>query len=305
LFVRFDGFLFAAVTPEELYARVVSVLTYELPLAVGGDLKVSIMSLALALLIVLVSFRLSRSAQRIFRSRVLRKAPLDAGVVYALERLVHYGVVTVAFLFALKVGVGADYTSLAVLVTALSVGIGLGLKEIAGDVAAGFILLFERPVRVGDRVKLKNEVEGNVVSIGLRTTKVVTNDRLTVIVPNSRLTNDDYVNWSYLKEPVRIHVPVGVAYGTDVELVREALLAAVSGVARVASEPRPDVRLLRFGESSLDFEVIVWTDDPTAHPQIRSDINFGIEREFRKSSIEIPFPQVDMRVKAMPVGSSQ
>jgi potassium-dependent mechanosensitive channel len=291
--------LLLAITPEELYNRIVSVLTHEVPLAVGGELRVSIVSLMLAILIVLVSVRLSKFVRALFRSRVLPRAPLDSGVVYALDRLVHYGVVTVALLFALKVGIGADYTSLAVLVTALSVGIGLGLKEIAGDVAAGFILLFERPVRVGDRVKLNNDVEGDVMAIGLRTTKIVTNDRLTVIVPNSRLTNDDYINWSYRNEPVRVHVPVGVAYGTDVQLVRSALLAAVSGVNRVASEPKPDVRLVRFGEVGMDFEVVVWTGEPTALSQIRSDVNFGIEREFRRSSIEIPFIPVDPRVPLM------
>jgi potassium-dependent mechanosensitive channel len=299
--VRLDEVAVAlAITPEELYDRIVSVLTHEVPLAVGGELRVSIVSLLLAVLIVLVSIRLSKLARTLFRTRVLRRAPLDSGVVYALDRLVHYAVVTVALLFALKVGIGADYTSLAVLVTALSVGIGLGLKEIAGDVAAGFILLFERPVRVGDRVKLNNDVEGDVMSIGLRTTKVVTNDRLTVIVPNSRLTNEDYVNWSYRNEPVRVHIPVGVAYGSDVQRVREALLTAIEGVNRIAADPKPDVRLVRFGDSSLDFEVLVWTSDPTAHPQIRSDVNFGIEREFRNFGIEIPFPQSDVHVRTMP-----
>jgi small-conductance mechanosensitive channel len=302
--VRFDD---AAVftgtfapTFQEIYSQIVSIWTHEITLAVGGDLKVSIKSLVFAALILLLSLRASKVARRVFRSRVLRKTPLDSGLVYALERLVHYLVVTVAILFALKVGFGADYTSLAVMVTALSVGIGLGLKEIAGDVAAGFILLFERPVRVGDRVKLRDSVEGDVISIGLRTTKVVTNDKLTVIVPNSRLTNEDYVNWSYLDQPVRLHVPVGVAYGTDVGLVRQALVAAAMGVNRVAAEPRPDVRLVRFGDSSMDFEVLVWTTEPTAHPQIRSDVNFGIEREFRKAGIEIPFPQRDVHVRALP-----
>jgi small-conductance mechanosensitive channel len=304
--VRFDEAVLeagiGAPTFQEIYDTIVDVLTYQVTFAASGDLKVSITSLLLAGLIFLVSLRVSRIARRVFSSRVLRQVSLDPGVVYALERLLHYAILTLGALFALKIGIGVDYTSLAVLVTALSVGIGLGLKEIAGDVAAGFVLLFERPIRVGDRVRLSDSIEGNVVAIGLRTTKVVTNDRLTVIVPNSHLTNDDYVNWSYLNEPVRIHVPVGVAYGSDVARVREALLAAAEGVNRVAATPKPDVRLVRFGESSLDFEVLVWTNEPTAHPQIRSDVNFGIERELRNHGIEIPFPQRDVHVRSVAGG---
>lgn len=288
------------ITPAEIYERIVSVLTYEVPIAVGGDMRVSIQSLVLGLIVLLVALRLSKTARLVLQSRVLRKVPLDTGMVYALDRLVHYGVMTAGALFAFKVGLGVDYTGLVVVLTALSVGLGLGLREITSDVAAGFVLLFERPVRVGDRVRLDREIEGDVVSIGLRATRIVTNDRLTVIVPNSRLTNQDYVNWSYLNEPIRLHIPVGVAYGTDVQLVRTLLLAAVADVNRLVDEPRPDVRLVGFGDSCLDFEVLVWTNEPMAHPQIRSDVNLGIEREFGAAGVVIPFPQRDIHVMKMP-----
>jgi small-conductance mechanosensitive channel len=283
---------------QEIYDTIVYVLTYKVPLSADGSMGVSIATLVFGIVVFLIMYRLSKTAQRLLRRNVLSRVPLDSGLAYTLQRLLHYAVVALGVIFALKVGVGIDFTSLAVVITALSVGIGLGLKEITSDVAAGFVLLFERPVRVGDRIKLAGDltIEGDVMAIGLRTTKVMTNDRLTVIVPNSKLTNEKYVNWSYTNEPVRLHVPVGVAYGSDVEAVRRALLAAADGAEKLVTTPKPSVRLVNFGESSLDFELLVWTREPHTHPQIRSDLNFNIERDCRAAGIVIPFPQRDVHI---------
>jgi small-conductance mechanosensitive channel len=289
-------------SPQDIYDFVVAVFTYEVPISAGGGLRISIRSLLVAVLIFVLMYRLSRTAQRVLRGRVLSHVSIDAGLAYTLQQMLHYAVVALGVLFALRVGVGVDLTSLAVVVTALSVGIGLGLKEISSDVAAGFILLFERPVRVGDRVKLGGslQVEGDVAAIDLRTTKVLTNDGLTVIVPNSKLTNEEYVNWSYTNEPVRLHIPIGVAYESDVDTVRAALLAAAEGIEQVIANPKPSVRLVKFGDSTLDFELLVWTREPEKHPQIRSDVNFNIHRELHAAGIEIPFPQQDLHVRTMP-----
>jgi small-conductance mechanosensitive channel len=285
-------------TPDEIYDTVLYYINYDIQLSADGSLKISIKTLVLGLLIFFVIYRLSATAQRLLRRRVFSTVQIDPGIAYTLQRLIHYAMIAIAVMVALKIGVGVDFTSITVIITALSVGIGLGLKEITGDVAAGFILLFERPVRVGDRIKLGGDlaIEGDVAAIDLRTTKIVTNDHLTVIVPNSKLTNEKYVNWSYKNGPVRLHVPVGVAYGSDVEVVRAALMAATSGVERLLDTPKPSVRLVNFGESSLDFELLVWTLDPDKHPQIRSDLNFNIDREFRAAGVEIPFPQQDVRL---------
>ena len=283
---------------SEIYDTLIYVLTYKIPLSADGSMGVSISTLVFGVVVFLVMYRLSRTAQVLLRKNVLSRVPLDSGLAYTMQRLLHYAIIALSVIFALKVGVGIDFTSLAVVITALSVGIGLGLKEITSDVAAGFILLFERPVRVGDRIKLFGDltVEGDVLAIGLRTTKVLTNDRLTVIVPNSKLTNEKYVNWSYAKEPIRIHIPVGVAYGSDLETVRRALLAAADGVETLVATPHPTVRLVSFGDSALDFELLVWTRDPDKHPQIRSDVNFNIERELRTAGVAIPFPQRDVHI---------
>jgi small-conductance mechanosensitive channel len=136
-----------------------------------------------------------------------------------------------------------------------------------------------------------------VQSINLRTTSVLTNDRITVIVPNSKLVNDNLVNWSYADRRARISVPVGVSYNSDVDLVTHTLLRAAEGVNHVLPEPKPSVQFLGFGESSLDFRLLVWTDRPRRHPQIKSEANYHIWRLFKEAGIEIPFPQRDLNLR--------
>ena len=189
----------------------------------------------------------------------------------------------------LKGAFDLDLTSVAVLFTALSVGIGFGLQYIAADIASGFILLFERPIRVGDRITI-GEDEGDVQSIKLRTTIIYTNDRIAIIVPNSKLVSQRVINWSYGDPRARIAIPISVATTSDVNVVTETLLLAAEGVENVLTDPPPKVQFLKFGDYSLDFRLLVWTRQPNRHPQIKSDINYRIERLFRERGIEIPYP---------------
>jgi len=292
-------------SPQDVLNFLVALFTYEVPISAGGGLRISIRSVLIAVVIFVLMYRLSRTAQRLLQRRVLSHVPIDPGLAYTLQQLLHYAVLAFGVLFALRIGVGVDLTSLAVLVTALSVGIGLGLKEISSDVAAGFVLLFERPLRVGDRVKLSGglQIEGDVVGIDLRTTKIRTLDRMTVIVPNSKLTNEVYVNWTYRDEPIRVRVPIGVAYGSDVATVRKALLDAASEVAAVLDDPAPEVVFFAFGESALDFGLDAWTDERKRVGWVRSEINFKIDEKFRAAGIEIPFPQQDVNIRTLPQAS--
>src|SRR5262249_16086280 len=154
-----------------------------------------------------------------------KRAYLDPGLRYTLARLTQYSIIALGVLLSLKVAFNLDLTSIAVIFTALSVGIGFGLQYIAADIASGFILLFERPVRVGDRMKIGEE-EGDVQSINLRTTIGATNDRISIIVPNSRLVSQRLINWSYGDPRARIAIPIGVATDSDIELVTRTLLKA-------------------------------------------------------------------------------
>jgi small-conductance mechanosensitive channel len=261
-----------------------------------GNLHGSIVTLVIGALIFAVALLLSRTLSRLLQHRISKRAYLDPGLRYTLGRLTQYLIVTLGVLFALSLGVGLDLTSIAVLLTALSVGIGFGLQYIAADIASGFILLFERPVRVGDRISVGNQ-EGDVQSINLRTTVMTTNDRISVIVPNSKLIREHLINWSYGDPRARIAIPVGVAYNSDINLVTRTLIKATEDVDNVLRDPAPKVQFLKFGDWSLDFRLLVWTNRPRIHTQIRSDINYRIERLFREAKIEIPFPQTELRLR--------
>jgi small-conductance mechanosensitive channel len=239
--------------------------------------------------VLVLTLIVARHFSALLERRIERRTHLDVGIRYTIVRLVKYVLLTVGILISLKQAFNVDLTSIAVLFTALSVGIGFGLQYIAGDIASGFILLFERPVRVGDRITIEKD-EGDVRSINLRTTLVRTNDNISIIVPNSKLVSQRVINWSYGDPRARISIPVGVAYNSDVELVTETLLHAADGVENVLKDPGPQVQFLKFGDYSLDFRLLVWSALPRRHAQIRSDINYRIERLFRERNIEIPYP---------------
>jgi len=261
-----------------------------------GSLEVSVTRFVEGALILGVAVLLSRTLSRLLERRISRRAYLDPGLRYTIARLAQYLIITLGVLLALKAAFSLDLTSIAVLFTALSVGIGFGLQYIAADIASGFILLFERPVRVGDRVTIGTD-EGDVQSINLRTTVVATNDRISIIVPNSKLISQRLINWSYGDPRARIAIPVGVAYNSDIDLVTKTLIKATEDVDNVLRDPAPKVQFLKFGDWSLDFRLLVWTSRPRIHTQIRSDINYRIERLFREAGIEIPFPQTEFRMR--------
>ncbi|HXM33782.1 MAG TPA: mechanosensitive ion channel domain-containing protein [Pyrinomonadaceae bacterium] len=254
-----------------------------------GNIPVSVTSLALGVSVFVATLIAARSFSSVLERRIEKRTHLDPGIRYTIARLAKYGLITIGVLIALKQAFGLDLTSIAVVFTALSVGIGFGLQYIAADIASGFILLFERPVRVGDRVTIEKD-EGDVRSINLRTTVVRTNDNISIIVPNSKLVSQRVINWSYGDPRARISIPVGVAYNSDVQLVTETLLFAAQGVENVLKDPGAQVQFLKFGDYSLDFRLLVWSALPRRHAQIRSDINYRIEKLFRERAIEIPYP---------------
>jgi potassium efflux system protein len=266
-----------------------------------GNFEVSLASVVIGVAVFVVAIIISRSIRSFMERRMAARASLDPGIQYTVLRLVHYLVITLGVLFGLKTAFSLDLTTLAVVFTALSVGIGFGLQFIAGDLASGFILLFERPVRVGDFITITGPdsklTEGRVQSINLRTTIVMTNDHIAAIVPNSKLVNQNLINWSYGERRSRISIPVGVAYDSDVDLVTATLLRAAEGVDHVLEEPKPSVQFLNFGDYSLNFRLLVWTNRPRRHPSIKSDINYRIHRLFKEAKIEIPFPQQDLNLR--------
>jgi small-conductance mechanosensitive channel len=254
--------------------------------------------LILGVLVFALTMFIARFASTFVERRLARRSHIDPGLRYTICRLIRYCVITVGSLVAIKQAFLVDLTSIAVLFTALSVGIGFGLQYLAADIASGFILLFERPIRVGDRVTIGQD-EGDVQSINLRTTVVTTNDRIAIIVPNSKLVGQRVINWSYGDPRARIAIEIGVGDDSDLDLVTKTLIEVAQGVDNVLTDPPPRVQFLKFGDYSLDFRLLVWTNQPRRHVQIRSDINYRIAQLFRERSIRIPFPAQEFLLRGM------
>src|SRR5215831_4044345 len=270
----------------------------------AGKFDFSALTVLCFFLIIVITVWISKRLQVLLQGRVFPKLEIDAGLEYTLLRIIHYVVVTLGVLYALKIGFDVDMTSVAVVLGFLSLGIGFGLQYIASDLVSGFILLFERPMRIGDRIKV-GDVEGRVESISLRTTIISTNDNLAVIVPNSELVRNRFVNYSYGSPEVRIAVPVGVAYGSDIDKVKAALMQAGAAVDEVLRQPPPQVRLKEFGDSAINLDLLIWIREPHNHQQIRSKASFEILKAFASHGVEIPFPQRDLWVRSIPAAMSR
>ena len=216
---------------------------------------------------------------------------------YAVSKIGGYLFIAIGFYVALKL-VGIDLSSLAVIAGAIGVGLGFGLQNVISNFVSGLIILAERPISIGDRVEL-GEVAGLVTRINLRSTNIVTNDNITIIVPNSDFITHKVTNWSYGDPKVRIRLPVGVAYGTDPERVKRLLVEVATEHPMVLREPAPELFFNGFGDSSLNFELGVWTAEMTSKPRrFRSELNYAIERKLRENQIEIPFPQRDLHLRS-------
>ncbi len=270
-----------------------------------GRITVSISSVIVGVLVFTVTILIARYSSAFIERRLERRNHIDPGLRYTICRLIRYVVVMVGALVAVKQAFAVDLTSIAVIFTALSVGIGFGLQYLASDIASGFILLFERPIRVGDRITIGEgdaEDEGDVQSINLRTTVLVNNDRIAIIVPNSKLVSQRVINWSYGDPRARIAIPVGVAYDSDADLVTSTLLDAAKGIDNVLTDPPPRVQFVNFGDYSLNFRLLVWTSQPRRHVQIRSDINYRIAELFSSRNIKIPYPTQEFLLKGVSMG---
>jgi len=229
--------------------------------------------------------------------RLLARTRIDIGVRQAVGSIFRYVIVAIGFMIILQTA-GINLSALTVLAGALGIGVGFGLQNITNNFVSGLIILFERPIKVGDRIDVGN-VTGDVVKISPRATTIVTNDNIAVIVPNSEFISSQVINWSYTNRDVRLNFPVGVAYQSDPELVRKALLEVAADHPGVLKDRNADVLLQEFGDSSLNFILRVWTRNYATTPGVlRSELNYAICKKFKEQGIEIPFPQRDLHVRS-------
>ena len=278
-----------------LWSKVESVLSH--PLGKLGDNSVTLGGILTLLVLLALVLVLERIFRRVLVERILKRTHLEPALRFAIGKIAGYVFIALGFVLALN-NAGLDISSLTVLAGAVGIGLGFGLQNIINNFVSGLIILAERPVSIGDRIEVGG-VAGMVTRINMRSSTVVTNDNITIIVPNSDFISTAVTNWSHGDPKVRLRVPFGVAYGSDIPLLKQVILQVAEKHEAVLKDPGPSLFFTGFGESSLDFELGVWTIDMAHNPlRFRSDLYYAIEDALRKNKIEIPFPQRDLHLRS-------
>ena len=267
-----------------------------IPLFTLANTTVTLISLVVFILLLIMFVMGASYLKKILRDRILPRFVQDEGLQYTLARMLQYSVVVIGILVSFQF-LGVDFTGLAVIFGFLSVGIGFGLQNITSNFISGLIVLFERPISVGDRVVV-NGIEGDIEEINIRATKVKTLENISIIVPNSDFVSKDVINYSHGDPTFKLIIDVGVAYGSDLDLVLQALDEVASESSSVMKRRKHDVHLRSFGDSAWNMKLIVWVPNVKNRYTVQNELNQAIVRKFDERGIEIPFPQRDIHIKS-------
>lgn len=260
------------------------------------ETPVTVISILIFVLFITGFIMLGVMARKALNRKILRRFKIDEGTSYTLSRITQYTIITIGALISFQF-VGVDLSGLAVVFGLLSVGIGFGLQNITSNFISGLIILFERPISVGDRVTVAS-IEGDVTEINIRATKVRTVNNVSIIVPNSEFVSKDVINYSHGDPSYRLDINVGVSYGSDLDTVLKAIKEVADENPHVMKNPEPDVHLVEFGDSAWNMQLRTWIANVKDYPQIRNELNQAIVRKFREYGVEIPFPQRDLHVRS-------
>jgi small-conductance mechanosensitive channel len=259
-------------------------------------ISLSLFQIFLLIALLMGVFWLSSRTKRFLFNRFLARSGLDRPLQHAIAQIVSYAVLIIGIIVVLE-NSGIHIGTLAVFAGAVGVGVGFGLKNIASNFISGLLILAERPIAIGDRIEVAG-ITGQVRQIRARSTVIVTNDNIAMIVPNEKFIDSPVTNWTHTDRRVRFRLPVGVAYDSDVNKVREALVAAAREHPATLSEPAPDAFLQKFGDNSIDFELVVWSEEMSQRPsRFRSDLNYLICKHLAAAGISIPFQQHDLHIR--------
>jgi potassium efflux system protein len=267
-----------------------------------GSAPITLLGLVRVALVIAVALWVSKLMRRGLQRIAHYRTGVSPSSFYALGRVLHYAIIVIGFFIGLST-IGINFQNFAIVAGALGVGIGFGLQSIVNNFVAGLIILFEKSLKVDDFVELASGVVGRVREINFRSIRITTNDNIDILVPNSEFVNGRLTNWTLDEEYRRIHVPFGVAYGTNKELVCKAGLEAAAAVPHTltgVSEREPQVWFVGFGDSSLNFELVVWLTPPAVKrpSAVMADYLWEIHSALEKHSIEVPFPQRDVHLKS-------
>lgn len=267
------------------------------PIFQTGATKVTLWSLVYLSVLVMALLWVARRVQMWLVKGPWLTSRLDASARHAVATLARYAVLLIGVL-AIAQTAGIDLTTFNVLAGAVGIGVGFGLQNVVSNFIAGVIIMFERPIKIGDRIVV-NGVEGNVVEIGARGTTVLNNDNIAIIVPNSMFITENVVNWKYNDDKVRFRIPVSVAYGSDARQVERLLLEVAANDPDVLKDPEPRVFFTAFGDDGLLFELRAWSSSLIDRKgRLISQLNFAIYDRFQREGIEFPFPQRDLHLRS-------
>jgi small-conductance mechanosensitive channel len=256
---------------------------------------VTLSSIIMFIIVITVFYFASKLINKMMVNMLLKHFDIEDNTRFLLLRITHYIIMIIGVILSFQF-IGINLSGLAVVFGLLSVGIGFGLQNVTSNFVAGVILLFEQPIRIGDRVTIGN-TEGDVTAINFRSTTIQSLNNITIIVPNSEFISKEVINWSHGDLKIRIDIDIGVSYNSDLDKVLSSLKEVAEENNKVLKHPEPDVLFKRFGDSSWDMILRVWIANPKMHHHIRSEINCAIVHKFRKNNIEIPFPQRDLHLR--------
>ncbi len=262
-----------------------------------GNTPVTTLTFLIPAMIISLSIKFSNLLSRFLLHRVYKKYELDNGTQYTFSRLLHYVIIVISTLVALPV-IGFDLSALTVFAGVAGIGIGFGVSNIASNFISGLIILFERPIKVGDRIKI-GDLHCDVENITIRSTVVRTRNNEHIIIPNSQFIENQVMNWSYGDPKVREQILIGVAYGSDVRLLERLLLQVAREHSDIMDDPPPRVDFLNFGDSALEFRLLYWIPHPLLRTRIKSALNFRINELLQEHGVEIPFPQRDLHLRSV------
>ncbi|HDP80914.1 MAG TPA: mechanosensitive ion channel [Spirochaetes bacterium] len=269
------------------------------PIISFGETELTILTLLYLIIIALLLVYLTTKVKNLIIYRLLSRSSIDIGVRIAVASIIRYIILTIGFIVILQTA-GIDLSSVTVLFGALGVGIGFGLQNITNNFVSGLIILMERPIKVGDRIEVA-DIAGDVVNISMRSTTIITNDNISIIVPNSEFVSSTVVNWSHTDRNVRFNFDVGVSYREDPERIKALLLEIATEDEDVLKNPVPDVLFKEFADSAMVFTLRIWTRTYIARPGVlKSRLYYEIHKKFRQHGVEIPFPQRDVYIKENP-----
>jgi small-conductance mechanosensitive channel len=268
-----------------------------IPVTSIGKTEVTIWTIVYFIFLTFLLFYVTNKLRKWIVYKVLSKSKIDLGVRVAVGTIFRYIILVIGLIIVLQT-VGIDLSTVTILFGALGIGIGFGLQNITNNFVSGIVILFERPIKVGDRIEV-GDVSGDVVRISMRSTTIITNDNISIIVPNSDFISSKVINWSHIDRNIRLNFSIPVSFKEDPQKIKKILVDVADKNDGVLKEPKPDVLFDKFADNSLVFNLRVWTREYINRPGVlRSQLYYSVFEEFAKNGVEIPFPQRDLHLKS-------